>query len=83
MHCDNAGENMKLEEKYDADGLGIIFEYTATGTPQQNAYVKRAFPTRSKMGRAVNLNESPIENNLNKIIKIVFHVSFDVLLGFS
>ena len=24
--------------------MGIIFEYTATGTPQQNAYVKRAFP---------------------------------------
>ena len=25
------------------------FEYTATGTPQQNAYVERAFPT--SMGR--------------------------------
>ena len=48
--CDNAGENKKLEEKCDADGLGIIFEYTATGTPQQNAYVERAFPTL--MGRA-------------------------------
>ena len=30
--------------------MGIIFEYTATGTPQQNAYVERAFPTI--MGRA-------------------------------
>ena len=48
--CDNAGENKKLEEKCDAEGLGIIFEYTATGTPQQNAYVERAFPTL--MGRA-------------------------------
>ena len=30
--------------------MGIIFEYTATGTPHQNAYVERAFPTI--MGRA-------------------------------
>ena len=30
--------------------MGISFEYTATGTPQQNAYVERAFP--SLMGRA-------------------------------
>ena len=30
--------------------MGIIIEYTATGTPQQNAYVERAFPTI--MGRA-------------------------------
>ena len=47
---DNAGENKKLEEKYGAEGLGINFEYTATGTPQQNAFVERAFPTI--MGRA-------------------------------
>ena len=47
---DNVGENKKLEGKCDAEGLGIIFEYTATGTPQQNAYVERAFPTL--MGRA-------------------------------
>ena len=33
IHCDNAGENKKHEEKCNADGLGIIFEYTATGTP--------------------------------------------------
>ena len=45
MHCDNMGENMKLEEKFSAEGLGIIFEYTATGTPQQNVYVWSAFPT--------------------------------------
>ena len=38
-------EKKKLEEKCNADGLGIIFEYAATGTPQQNAYVERTFPT--------------------------------------
>ena len=42
--------NKKPEEKCDAEGLGIIFEYTGTGTPKQNAYVERAFPTL--MGRA-------------------------------
>ena len=50
IRYDNAGENKKLEEKCDAEGLGISFEYTATGTPQQNAYAERAFPTL--MGRA-------------------------------
>ena len=48
--CDNPGENKKLEAKCNEDGLVIIFEYTATGTPQQNAYVERAFPML--MGRA-------------------------------
>ena len=50
IRCDNAGENKKLEENCDAEWLGIIFEYTARGTPQQNPYVERAFPTL--MGRA-------------------------------
>ena len=45
IHCDNARENKKLEEKCNLEGLDIIFEYTTTGTLQQNAYVKRAFPT--------------------------------------
>ena len=45
IHCDNAGKIKKLEEKCNADGLGVIFEYAASGTPQQNAYVERAFPT--------------------------------------
>ena len=29
-----------------------------------------------------NSNELPIENNLNKIIKIVLYVTLDVLVGF-
>ena len=43
----------------------------------------RWYMTISRVSRvALNLNESPIENNLHKIIKIVLHVSFDVLVGF-
>ena len=48
--CDNAGENKVLERESDKKELGIIFEYTAPGTSQQNGVVERAFVT--VMGRA-------------------------------
>ena len=50
FRCDNAGENEVLERESDKDELGIIFEYTAPGTPPQNGVVERAFVT--VMGRA-------------------------------
>ena len=50
IRCDNAGENKVLERESDKIDLGIIFEYTAPGTPQQNGVVERAFVT--VMGRA-------------------------------
>ena len=50
IRCDNAGENKVLERESDKKELGIIFEYTAPGTPQQNGVVERAFVTL--MGRA-------------------------------
>ena len=50
IRCDNAGENKVLERESDKKELGIIFEYTAPGTPQQNGVVERAFVT--VMGRA-------------------------------
>ena len=34
--CDNAGENKALEDACQQERLGITFEYTAPGTPQQN-----------------------------------------------
>ena len=45
IRCDNAGENKVLEVNCKKQGLGIIFEYTAPGTPQQNGIVERAFAT--------------------------------------
>ena len=42
IKCDNAGENKVLEIESDKNKLGIIFEYTAPGTPQQNGVVERA-----------------------------------------
>ena len=50
IRCDNAGENKVLEKESDKNELGINFEYTAPGTPQQNGVVERAFAT--VMGRA-------------------------------
>ena len=50
IRCDNAGENKVLERESDKNELGIIFEYTAPGSPQQNGVEERAFVT--VMGRA-------------------------------
>ena len=50
IRCDNAGENKVLERESDKNEFGIIFEYTAPGTPQLNGVVERAFVT--VMGRA-------------------------------
>ena len=50
IRYDNAGENKVLERESDKNELGIIFEYTAPGTPQQNGVVERTFVT--VMGRA-------------------------------
>ena len=43
--CDNAGENRALEIACIDKDLGIVFEYTVPGTPQQNGIVERAFAT--------------------------------------
>ena len=50
IRCDNAGEDKVLERESDKDELGIIFEYTAPGTLQQNGVEERAFVM--VMGRA-------------------------------
>ena len=50
IRCDSAGENKVLERESDNNEFGIIFEYTAPGTPQQNGVVERVFVT--VMGRA-------------------------------
>jgi len=45
IRCDNTGENRALEIACIDKELGIVFEYTAPGTPQQNGIVERAFAT--------------------------------------
>jgi transposase InsO family protein len=43
IRCDNAGENKATDTACAKEGLGIQFEYTAPGTPQQNGRVERKF----------------------------------------
>ncbi len=42
---DNSGKKNALEKLCKQEGLGIKFEYTAPGTPQQNGQVERKFQT--------------------------------------
>jgi len=53
IRCNNAGENRALEDLCIEKDLGIIFEYTAPGTPQQNGVVERAFATMLGKTRAI------------------------------
>ena len=53
IRCDNAGENKVLETESDENDLGIIFEYTAPGTPQQNGVVEKVFVTVMGHARAM------------------------------
>ena len=38
---DNSGENISLQKECNKENLGIIFEFTAPGTPQQNSVAER------------------------------------------
>ena len=50
IRLDNSGENRSLQKECDKANLGIIFEFTALGTPQQNSVAEKRIPTL--MGRA-------------------------------
>src|SRR5210317_1107884 len=45
IRCDNAGENITLDQQCKKLGLGVNFEYMAPKTPQQNGCVERKFAT--------------------------------------
>ena len=45
IRLDNSGENKGLQDECEKQNLGIIFEFTAPGTPQQNSVVERKVPT--------------------------------------
>ena len=50
IRLDNSGENRSLQGECDKQNLGVIFEFTAPGTLQQNSVAERKIPTL--MGRA-------------------------------
>ena len=53
IRLDNSGENRSLERECDKQNLGIIFEFTAPGTPQQNSVSERKIPTLMMRARAM------------------------------
>ena len=53
IRLDNSGENKSLQKECDKQNLGVIFEFTAPGTPQQNSVVERRIPTLMRRARAV------------------------------
>ena len=55
VRLDNSGENKSLQKECDKQNLGIIFEFTAPGTPQQNSVVERKIPTLMGRSRAMML----------------------------
>ena len=63
IRCDNMGENKKMEEMSINQDLGVRFEYTSVGTPQQNGRVERKFATRYGWVRSMMIDEG-IEEEL-------------------
>ena len=53
VRLDNSGENRSLQKECDKQNLGVIFEFTAPGTPQQNSVVERKIPTLVGRARAM------------------------------
>ena len=53
IRLDNSGENRSLQKECDRQNLGIIFEFTAPGTPQQNSVAERKIPTLMGRSRAM------------------------------
>ena len=53
VRLDNSGENRSLQNECAKQNLGIIFEFTAPGTPQQNSVAERNIPTLMGRSRAM------------------------------
>ena len=53
IRLDNSGENRSLQKECEKQNLGIIFEFTAPVTPQQNSVVERKIPTLMGRSRAM------------------------------
>ena len=67
VRCDNAKENVQLGEHMKHSGKGIIFQFTAPGTPQQNGKVERKFATLFSYIRAT-LNRANVSDNQRKML---------------
>ena len=55
IRLNNSGENKSLQKECEKQNVGIIFEFTAPGTPQQNSVVETIIPTLMGRSRAMML----------------------------
>ena len=53
IRLENSGENRSLQKECDKQNLGVIFEFTAPGTPQKSSVVESKIPTLVGRGRAM------------------------------
>ena len=53
IRLDNSGENRSLQKECGKQNLGVIFRFTAPGTPQQNSVVERKIPALVRRARAM------------------------------
>ena len=53
IRLDSSGENRSLQKECDKQNLGVIFEFTEPGTPQQNSVVERKILTLVGRARAM------------------------------
>ena len=63
IRLDNSGENRSLQKDCDKQNLGVIFEFTAPGTTQQNSVVERKIP--ALVGRAKYKQASMLKKKEN------------------
>ena len=61
IRLDNSGENRSLQKECDKENLGIVFEFTVPGTPQQNSVAERRIPMLMGRARAM-LNQAGIDS---------------------
>ena len=53
IRLDNSGENKSLQKQCNKENLGIVFEFTAPGTPRHNSVAERRIPTLMGRARAI------------------------------
>ena len=66
IRLDRSVENRILEKECEKQNLGIIFEFTAPGTPQQNSVVERKIPTLMGRSRAILVEAGFSQQNKRK-----------------
>ena len=67
IRLENSGENRSLQSECDRQNLGIIFEFTAPGTPQQNSVAERKISTLMGRPRAMMIQAGLSQHDKRKL----------------